>query len=62
MTPTDLMEREYGGLRVELHYDAERGTFIRVQLGEETPQQRLVPPEKALDAFHHPYAYLHRAA
>lgn len=56
--PTVLMERTYAGLLVELRYLNDEITIL-VREGERgKPMTAVVPSEKALDAFHHPYCYL----
>jgi len=63
-----LMERENAGLKVELRCDL--GAFspdgvevtIVVTDGEDEPMTAVVPSDRAMDAFHHPFVYLHRAA
>ena len=55
----ELAERESSGTRVRLLW--RQGTrWLWVELREPGLDQALaicVPPERALDAFHHPYAY-----
>ena len=60
-TPTLLMERKADGVRVALGWVPERQEVVlRVEVGEdgsEGTQNVIVPPEQALDAFHHPFIY-----
>lgn len=62
MEGTALMERDANGLRVELLWgpDANLGSrvFISVSDHGAMPLQAVVPADKALDAFWHPYCYL----
>lgn len=53
-----LLEREYAGVRVTVHHFAGR-VCLRVEDGEGV-QTAIVPSDKALDAFAHPYVYLPR--
>jgi len=56
----ELAHRATGGLDVTLYWDvADDGTSIDVYQAstQETISFR-VPPEQALDAFHHPFAHL----
>lgn len=53
-----LLERESSGVRVTLHYFANNPVLrVRDADGESTA---IVPKDKALDAFEHPYLYLAR--
>jgi len=52
---TTLLERETGGVRVTLLYDG--SPVLTVRVGEQVAFLA-VTPAKALDAFHHPFAYL----
>jgi hypothetical protein len=53
-----LMEREYGGVLVELHRITGRSAIL-VRDGEGT-RTAIIPTGQELDAFAHPYAYLPR--
>lgn len=56
-----LMERSCGGWAVELRLTPEGIPAILVRPGfDATPIVALVPPDKALDAFDHPFCYLPR--
>jgi hypothetical protein len=56
--PIVLMERAASGWRTELRLCVDGSVAILVQQGDDNPRGCVVPPEKALDAFHHPYVYL----
>jgi hypothetical protein len=51
-----LLEREHSGVRVTLHYFA-NNSVLRVR-GADGEHSVIVPRDKALDAFEHPYVYL----
>ena len=55
--PVTLMERECGGVRVELRLCADGRVAITTEQGIET-QGMFIPDDKALDAFYHPFYYL----
>lgn len=57
---TILMERDVGGWRTELRLTTKGEPAILVRQGDGRTFGCIVPPDKALDAFHHPYAYLPR--
>ena len=51
-----LLEREHSGVSVTLHYFANNPVLrVRDADGERSV---IVPKDKALDAFHHPYLYV----
>lgn len=54
---TSLMERSNSGLYVELVYLGDNKVAIKVKDGDKEEIFIEIPPEKALDAFHHPFAY-----
>lgn len=54
---TPLMERETGGLRVELHH-WNGITGIVVTDHDAEPVVQSVPSARALDAFWHPFVYI----
>lgn len=59
--PITLMERSFAGWRTELRLTPDGQVSILAQQGADGPiQGTIVPPEKALDAFQHPYCYLPR--
>ena len=63
MTPSsdtrELAAREGNGVRVVLHWNARRNALSvlveDISLGDRFVLA--VPPDRALDAFYHPYAY-----
>lgn len=55
---TILMEENRGGWLVQLRLMADGRIVVQVDEGEGGTQRATwVPPEKALDAFEHPYVY-----
>lgn len=59
---TCLMERSNAGTTIELWWEplSEFPIFITIQEAEAECQIAAVSPDKALDAFWHPYCYLPR--
>lgn len=55
--PCELMRRGLAGIYVSLEWHPATGPTITLYEGEDTPYCFTIPPEKALDAFHHPYVY-----
>lgn len=53
---TELLERDAPGLSVRLYYSDK--TLWLLVADNEGPHVAVVPPDKALDAFAHPYIYL----
>jgi hypothetical protein len=54
----ELDRRRAHGIKVMLLWNAEtRGVFVSVAERDGDGFQFQVPPDEALDAFHHPYAY-----
>lgn len=56
----ELAQRVSGGLEVTLFRDS-RDSSISVELRHAAIKEPIsfrVPPDRALDAFHHPFAYL----
>ncbi len=60
-TPVVLLERDYAGLRVEIGWHPDLGVTLFVQEGEQVGKVCTVEPEKAFDAFDHPFLYLQAA-
>ena len=60
----ELDERASSGTRVRLLWrEGTRQLWVEVrEPGTDEALAILVPPEQALEAFHHPYAYAGRAA
>lgn len=56
--PIVLMERSTGGWSTELRLCADGRVAIYAQQGEGHHRACFVDPDKALDAFYHPYCYL----
>jgi hypothetical protein len=59
MRPRELAQRSVGPVEVTLYWD-ETDTAVVVEVIDRAGGasfQLVVPPERALDAFHHPYAY-----
>ena len=57
--PITLMERTNSGWHVELRLTPAGQPAITLQRGADAPIEGVtVPPERALDAFHHPCCYL----
>jgi hypothetical protein len=57
--PRELAQRTTGPVEITLYWDAS-GDEVMVELidrGGGPSFQLFVPPNRALDAFHHPYAY-----
>jgi hypothetical protein len=58
----ELAQRTSGGLQITLYWDAEQdGTIVEVH--QPATQETIAIPvthDQALDAFHHPFAYLAR--
>lgn len=56
-----LCERSYAGIEVVLLHDPDSGlNVLALREGFEDWQTALVPSDRALDAFEHPYCYLPR--
>ena len=58
----ELAHRTSGGLQITLYWDADEQT-TSVEVHQPATQETIaftVPPEHALDAFHHPFAHLGR--
>jgi hypothetical protein len=56
-----LIDRECAGNKVELFYFGEDSPLmIAVTEGDENPICFPVEPDKAMDAFNHPYVYMPR--
>ena len=59
--PCVLKSRTFAGWSTELGWHPALGVTITVKQGfDDTPYMFQVPPEKALDAFEHPYVYAWR--
>lgn len=59
--PTLLLEREHSGLVVEVIWYAETGEMkLHVEDGISDVYDVDIAPERALDAFNHPFCYLPR--
>ena len=59
-TRHELAQRVSGGLEITLFRDM-RGDSINIELRHAAIKEPIsfrVPPERALDAFHHPFVYL----
>lgn len=57
-TDDALLEREHSGVRVTLHYFA-NNPVLRVH-DADGEHSVIVPRDRALDAFRHPYTYVAR--
>jgi len=58
----ELAHRRSGGLEITLYWDAEEHS-ASVEVHQPATQETIaitVPDQDALDAFHHPFAYLDR--
>jgi hypothetical protein len=59
----ELARRLSGGLEVTLYWSAhDDSTSIEVRQPDEEPLTFAIARERALDAFYHPFAYLHEAS
>ena len=58
---TVLLEREYAGLKVEIHYGRKtKKLALCVQEGLNAPIVKALEPDSVFDAFNHPYLYVSR--
>ena len=55
----ELAHRVSGGIEVTLYWNVEEGTTVEVRhAATEELIDFAVPPERALDAYYHPFAHL----
>jgi hypothetical protein len=53
---TSLLERDGAGINVRVHYSDD--TLWLLVADSDGPHVAVIPPDKVLDAFDHPYCYL----